>query len=127
MAQQHQPVRRTVYARAPQEWVNEGAGSGEGSTVHRSREEATAEAEQMIRRGGGGFLTVKNPDGEEERKHVSPREGAPASISRGSEDEASFKVRDALAHDEHAMSDPVRDDESAPILKGADKSRIRPP
>jgi hypothetical protein len=113
------PVRRTVYARTAEEWVNENTDTHTDSTVHASREDALRAAEKMIRDGGGGTLTERDRDGAEERKKIV---SGHVSIARGSETDAGFKVRSPAAHDEQAMSDPVQDD-PAPILKGTNKGR----
>ena len=64
---------RTVYQRSDGKWVNKRNDAERASTVHRTQKEADRAARGMLRRQGGGELTVKGRDGKFRSKDtISP-------------------------------------------------------
>jgi hypothetical protein len=54
---------RTIYRRPGGDWANERNDASRPSTVHRTQREAERTAKDMLKKSGGGELTIKGADG----------------------------------------------------------------
>lgn len=54
---------RTVYKRDDGQWVNKRNDAGKASSVHPTQGEAQRTATGMLKKSGGGELTIKGVDG----------------------------------------------------------------
>ncbi|HVJ88081.1 MAG TPA: DUF2188 domain-containing protein [Caulifigura sp.] len=62
---------RTVYLRTDGQWANKANDALKASGLYGTREEACAQAKQMLADAGGGDLTIKDGQGNAERHRVA--------------------------------------------------------
>ena len=64
---------RNVYRRSDGVWVNKRADSERASSLHSTQAEAYAQARDMLRRSGGGDVTISGLNGQfREKNTISP-------------------------------------------------------
>ena len=63
---------RIVYRRSNGEWVNKKNGADKASSVHNTQQEAEKTAKEMLKKQGGGELTIKGTNGQIRSKDTIP-------------------------------------------------------
>ena len=63
---------RTVYRRAYGIWVNKRNGAKKATTLHLRQTDAINSASEILRRQGGGLLTVKDAEGKIYSREIMP-------------------------------------------------------